>query len=253
MSGGVHASGLSGRNALVCGASSGIGRAIALGMQAAGARVWGLARRAEALAALGLDGVVAHDLENLEGLPGALAQLPPIHVLVNNSGGPPSGPILDAKPADFEQAFRRHVLASHRLVQLLLPGMVAADYGRIINVISTSVREPLPGLGVSNTTRGAMASWSKTLAKELPPMITINNVLPGYTDTDRLSELKTALGARRGMAPEQVEREWLASVPMGRLGRPEEIAAVAVFLASPAASYVRGQSIAADGGRLNAI
>ncbi len=253
MSGGVHASGLSGRNALVCGASSGIGRAIALGLQAAGARVWGLARRAEALAALGLDGVVAHDLENLEGLPGALAQLPPIHVLVNNSGGPPSGPILDAKPADFEQAFRRHVLASHRLVQLLLPGMVAADYGRIINVISTSVREPLPGLGVSNTTRGAMASWSKTLAKELPPMITINNVLPGYTDTDRLSELKTALGARRGMAPEQVEREWLASVPMGRLGRPEEIAAVAVFLASPAASYVRGQSIAADGGRLNAI
>ena len=253
MSGGVHASGLSGRNALVCGASSGIGRAIALGLQAAGARVWGLARRAEALAALGLDGVVAHDLENLEGLPGALAQLPPIHVLVNNSGGPPSGPILDAKPADFEQAFRRHVLASHRLVQLLLPGMVAADYGRIINVISTSVREPLPGLGVSNTTRGAMASWSKTLAKELPPMITINNVLPGYTDTDRLSELKTALGARRGMAPEQVEREWLASVPMGRLGRPEEIAAGAVFLASPAASYVRGQSIAADGGRLNAI
>lgn len=244
---------LSGRNALVCGASSGIGREIALGLRKAGARVWGLARRAEALAGLGLDGAVAHDLEDLDGLPGALAGLPPVHVLVNNAGGPPSGPILDAAPADFEKALRRHLFASHRLVQLLLPGMVKENYGRIVNVISTSVREPLPGLGVSNATRGAMASWAKTLAKELPPAVTINNVLPGYTDTERLAELKAALGARRGVPPEQVERDWLAMVPMGRLGRPEEVAAVAVFLASPAASYVRGQSIAADGGRLNGI
>ena len=244
---------LAGRNALVCGASSGIGRAISLGLQAAGARVWGLARRADALAELGLDGAVAHDLEDLDGLPSALAGLPPIHVLINNAGGPPSGPILDAKPADFEKAMRRHLHASHLLVQLLVPGMVKENYGRIVNVISTSVREPLPGLGVSNATRGAMASWAKTLAKELPPMITINNVLPGYTDTDRLGELKASLGARRGVAPEQVEHDWLATVPMGRLGRPEEVAAVAIFLASPAASYVRGQSIAADGGRLNGI
>ena len=244
---------LAGRNALVCGASSGIGRAIALGLQEAGAKVWGLARRADALAELGLDGVVAHDLENLDGLPAALAALPPIHILVNNAGGPPSGPILEATSVDSEKAIRRHLLASHRLVQLLVPGMVKDNYGRIINVISTSVREPLPGLGVSNATRGAVASWSKTLAKELPPMITINNVLPGYTDTDRLGELKATLGARRGVAPEQIERDWLATVPMARLGRPEEVAAVAVFFATPAASYVRGQSIAADGGRLNGI
>lgn len=253
MSASFAADALAGRNALVCGASAGIGRAIALGLKAAGARVWGLARRADALAALGLDGAVAHDLEDLDGLPRALAGLPPIHVLVNNAGGPPAGPILDARPADFERALRRHLLASHRLVQLLLPGMVKENYGRIVNVISTSVREPLPGLGVSNATRGAMAAWAKTLAKELPPPITVNNLLPGYTDTERLGELKAALGARRGVAPEQVEREWLASVPLGRLGRPEEVAAVAVFLASPAASYVRGQSIAADGGRLNGV
>lgn len=246
-------SALSGKNALVCGASSGIGRAIALGLKEAGASVWGLARSREKLAALGLAGAVAHDLEDLDGLPRALAGLPPIHVLINNSGGPPSGPILDAQPADFEKAFRRHVLASHRLVQLLLPGMVKEKYGRIVNVISTSVREPLVGLGVSNTVRGAMASWSKTLSKELPPGITINNVLPGFTDTERLAELKAAMGKRRGVPPEQVERDWLAMVPEGRLGRPEEIAALAVFLASPAASYVRGQSIAADGGRLGGI
>lgn len=253
MSGVFAADALAGRNALVCGASAGIGRAIACGLRDAGARVWGLARRGEEVARLGLAGVVAHDLEDLDGLPRALEGLPPIHVLVNNSGGPPAGPLLDARPADFERAFRRHVLASQRLVQLLLPGMVKENYGRIVNVISTSVREPLPGLGVSNTVRGAMASWAKTLAKELPAPVTINNLLPGYTDTERLAELKAALSARRGVPPEQVEREWLASVPLGRLGRPEEIAAVAVFLASPAASYVRGQSIAADGGRLGGI
>ncbi len=244
---------LADRNALVCGASAGIGRAIAQGLQAAGARVWGLARRGEELAKAGLDGMVAHDLEDLDGLARALAGLPPIHVLVNNAGGPPAGPLLEARDADFERPFRRHVLASHRLVQLLLPGMIQAGYGRIINVISTSVREPLVGLGVSNTVRGAMAAWSKTMSKELPPGITINNVLPGYTDTDRLAGLKAAMAARRGVTPAQVEREWLNAVPEGRLGRPEEIAAVAVFLASPAAAYVRGQSIAADGGRLGGI
>lgn len=253
MSATFAADALAGRNALVCGASSGIGRAIALGLQAAGARVWGLARRAEALAELDLTDTVAHDLEDLDGLPLALEGLPPIHVLVNNAGGPPARPLLEAEPADFEKAMRRHLHASHLLVQLLVPGMVKDNYGRIINVISTSVREPLPGLGVSNTVRGAMAAWAKTLSKELPPPVTINNVLPGYTDTERLSELKTALGARRGVPPEQVEREWLATVPLGRLGRPEEIAALAVFLASPAASYIRGQSIAADGGRLGTI
>ena len=147
----------------------------------------------------------------------------------------------------------RHVLASQTLVQLLLPGMQALKYGRIINIISTSVKEPIPGLGVSNTIRGAMASWSKTMSKELPPSITINNVLPGFTDTERLAELKTTLSVQKGISEADVENAWLATVPEGRLADPSELGSVIAFLSSPAASFVRGTSIPVDGGRTGSI
>jgi 3-oxoacyl-[acyl-carrier protein] reductase len=131
--------------------------------------------------------------------------------------------------------------------------MKQAGYGRIVNVISTSVKEPIPNLGVSNTIRAAMAAWAKTLAKELPPGITINSVLPGYVDTERLVGLSNALAAKQGKKPEEIKAGWLAVIPEGRLGRPEELGEVIAFLASPAGGYVRGVALPVDGGRLNGI
>ena len=139
------------------------------------------------------------------------------------------------------------------LTRLLLPGMVEAGYGRIINVISTSVREPIPGLGVSNTIRGAMASWAKSISRELPPGITINNVLPGFTDTERLTVLGEAVAERSGISLDQVREMWLSDVPEARLAKPGEIAAAIAFLASPAGAFVRGTSMPVDGGRLRSI
>ena len=252
---------LAGRHALVCGASAGIGRAIAQTLTDRGATVTALARRADALAELVADGAAARfiavDLDHRDGLREVLRALVadhgPVHVLVNNTGGPPSGGLLDATEADFLAALGRHLLAAHALVQELLPGMEAAGYGRIVNIVSTSVREPIKGLGVSNTTRGAVASWAKSLADELPPGVTINNVLPGFTDTDRLGSLAAARAARGGTTSDAVYEAWRAAVPEGRLGRPEEVAAMVAHLASPAGAYVRGQSIAVDGGRLRSI
>ncbi|MEE2829995.1 MAG: SDR family oxidoreductase [Myxococcota bacterium] len=262
----LPATSLSGLNALVCGASKGIGRAIALTFASRGASVTVLARSEESLvgllpelAAAGSPAprAVVADLDDREGLcdqvATLLAEAGPMHILVNNGGGPPGGPILDAAESEFLIAFGRHVLASHLLVGLLLPGMRQESYGRILNVVSTSVREPIPNLGVSNTTRGAVASWAKSVSRELPPGVTINNLLPGFTDTERLGTLGEAQASRRGVSREQVKADWLAEIPEGRLGRPDELAAMAAFLASPAGAYVRGQSIAVDGGRLRSI
>jgi len=197
------------------------------------------------------------DLEDRPTLSAAvqrlLADAGPVHVLVNNAGGPPSGPILDATEEDFLVALQRHLLASHLLVRAVLPGMVESGYGRIVNIISLSVREPIVGLGVSNTVRGAMASWAKTLSKELPAAVTVNNVLPGYTATERLQSLQSAIAERTGVTLDDVEKGWLDKVPEGRLGTPRELGAAVAFLASPAASYIRGVSLPVDGGRLSGL
>lgn len=256
--------GLRGRRALVCGASGGIGWEAALALARSGAHVIGLARREarleELVATIAAEGgeasFVTADLEDTEALTAAVDTLlsaSPIHVLVNNATGPASGPLLEAAPEAFLAGFQRHLVAAHVLVQRLVPGMVADDYGRIVNVISTSVREPIANLGVSNTVRGAMASWSKTLATELPAGLTINNVLPGFTATPRLASLADQLSASRGTSVEAVEATWLGQIPLGRLGDPAETAAVIAFLASPAAGYVRGVSLAVDGGRMRSI
>ncbi len=253
-------------HALVTGASQGIGRAAALALAAKGCTVTVLARRTETLSALvealkaaGAPDAfpLAADLEDRDALKpileSHLAAHGPVHILVNNAGGPPSGPILDADEADFLKAFGRLLMAPHLLVKLCLPGMVAAGYGRIINVISTSVREPLPNLGVSNTIRGATAAWAKTLAKELPPGITINNVLPGATATERLEAIERTTAAKTGRSVEAVKADMVRAIPEGRVADPAETAALIAFLAGPDAAYVRGQSIAVDGGRMNAI
>jgi 3-oxoacyl-[acyl-carrier protein] reductase len=256
---------LLGRAALVCGASRGIGRAAAIALANAGAHVVVLARNQPNLEALadeieeagGLALPVVADLDDRDGLEvavtQAIADVGPLTILINNTAGPKGGRLLDAEEDQLLSAFSRHVLSAHRLVRLLLPGMQAEGYGRIINVVSTSVREPIPGLGVSNTVRGAMASWAKTLSRELPPGVTINNVLPGYTDTDRLTELRQGRAKREGVSDAVILEQWKAAVPEGRLARPEETAAAILFLASPAAAYIRGVSLPVDGGRLRGI
>ncbi len=256
---------LTGRRALVCGASAGIGRATALALAAAGAEVTAVARSTAGLQSLvdeirsqnGTADWLQGDLEEREHLcdevSALIATTGPIHILINNTGGVPSGPILEANEADFLRPFGRHVLASQLLTQLLLPGMKEEGYGRILNIVSTSVREPIPGLGVSNTIRGAMAGWSKSLSRELPPGVTINNVLPGFTKTDRLNDLGQAIAGREGSTPEAVLSRWLTEVPEGRLAQPAEIAATVAFLASPSGAFVRGASIPVDGGRMRSI
>lgn len=256
---------LKGRHALVCGASRGIGRAAAVALAGLGCEVTALARSADKLdktvSVLREVGCararkLVVDLDDRAGLReavGALVAESPVHILINNTGGPKPGLLIEAEEEALLTGFGRHVLAGQAMVQLCLPGMKAAGYGRIINVISTSVREPIPNLGVSNTIRGAMASWSKTLSRELPPGVTINNILPGYTATDRLAEIAEAKAAKAGSDRAAIEEAWRGEVPERRLGRPEETGAAIAFLASPAAGYIRGVSLPVDGGRLRSI
>jgi 3-oxoacyl-[acyl-carrier protein] reductase len=256
---------LRGRRALVCGASSGIGRAAALALASLGAELGLLARRealldevAHEALALGASRVrpLVVDMQDRPSLREAARTLlldGPVHVLVNNTGGPRPGPILDADEDDFLEAFGRHVLTAHLLVRELLPAMREAGYGRILNVVSLSVREPLPGLGVSNTIRAAMAAWAKTLSMELPPGVTVNCVLPGYIATERAFSLMETVARAQASTAAQVEASWRNAIPEGRLGLPEEVGALLAFLASPAGAYVRGACIPVDGGRLRSL
>ncbi len=256
---------LEGRRALVCGGSRGIGRAAAEALAGLGAQVTLLARDSEALeaAVAGLPGGperhagIAADLGQTEALGRVIdtaAAGGPVHILVNNSGGPPAGPALGAEADAFTAAFGQHLLAAHALVRALVPGMRGEGYGRIINVISTSVREPIAGLGVSNTVRGAVASWSKTLAGELGGHgITVNNVLPGYTATERLDYIFELQARKAGRSVEDIENAALQQIPAGRFAKPEEIGNVVAFLASPAAAYINGVSLAVDGGRTKCL
>ena len=178
----------------------------------------------------------------------------PVHILINNTGGPAGGPVTAAKPDEFINAFRQHLICNHIITNLVTDGMKQAGYGRIINIISTSVKIPLKWLGVSNTIRGAVASWAKTMANELGAFgITVNNVLPGATSTERLDTILNNKSAKTGKNKEEVEQEMLDEIPARRFGKPEEIAAVVAFLASPAAAYVNGTSIPVDGGRTGSI
>lgn len=257
---------LKGKNALVCGSSSGIGKATAIMLSRLGANVTLLARNADKLAEvlveLARDAGQEHDFiindmaehQDLKHKMTGLIAQKKIHILINNTGGPPAGPVLSAEIEAFRQAFDQHLLAYHIIVQLLVPGMKEEAYGRIINVISTSVKQPLHGLGVSNTVRAAVANWSKTLATELAPFhITVNNVLPGATETDRLSSIIGSKAQKQGKSNEDMVADMLAEIPMKRFGRPEEIASAVAFLASPAAAYITGTQITVDGGRTGVL
>ncbi|MDP6562448.1 MAG: SDR family oxidoreductase [Candidatus Thalassarchaeum sp.] len=250
---------LDGQTALVCGASKGIGRACALMLARAGARVVACARSADALDALvGLmhgDGheTATLDLEDLDAVREFASGRGTIHILVNNSGGPPGGPLLENALDEFEGPFRRHLHAAHTITQALVPGMEASGTGRIVNIISTSVREPIDNIGLSNTLRGAMASWAKSLSRELPPCVTINNILPGFTDTDRLGSLAASISERTGKPVNDVRDDWMSGVPIQRLIDPLETAAAVTWLCLPSSGAVRGVSLAVDGGRMRSI
>ncbi|RNF83250.1 SDR family oxidoreductase [Montanilutibacter psychrotolerans] len=257
---------LAGKHALVCGASEGIGRATAHELALLGADVTVLARRPEVLAEVAASlprqgeqqhGWIAADVADHAALRAqvqALAAGKAVHILVNNTGGPPAGPAHTADGAAFLEAFGKHLLANQVLVQAVLPGMQSAGWGRIVNVISTSVKEPIVGLGVSNTIRGAVASWAKTLSRELAAQgITVNNLLPGFTETGRITQLVGDRARATGLPEAQIAEDMRKTVPAGRFAKPAEIGGVIAFLCSPAAAYVNGVSLAVDGGRMNSI
>ena len=258
---------LNGRHALVCGASQGIGLATANALAELGAHVTVLARRAEVLQEVAANlprprasqvhGWIAADTADLDAMRSQVAALcagKPVHILVNNTGGPPPGPVHGAEIAAFEAAYRQHLLANHVLAETVLPGMERDGYGRIVNVISTSVKEPLRGLGVSNTTRWAVASWAKTLATEVASKgITVNNVLPGSTETPRIEQIIQTTMQKTGEDRDTVYAKMAAEIPMGRFAKPEETAAAIAFLCSPATSYITGINLPVDGGRTRSL
>lgn len=251
-----------GKTALVCGASQGIGAAAAEALADLGCQVLLVARNKENLEAVRaqLSGsgheVLPCDFSNESDFQNLLTNLKSrkIEILVNNSGGPKGGAILSAEPEEFLNGIKGHIVIAQKLIQVLVPQMQAAGYGRIVNVISTSVKAPLPNLGVSNTVRGAMASWAKTLAGEVGAMgITVNNLLPGYTETARLSQLRKGNADRLKQSEEDVSKTWINTIPARRFGEPWEQGAAIAFLCSPLASYINGINLPVDGGRTQSL
>lgn len=258
---------LSGKNALVCGSTQGIGKAIAEELANLGASVTLCARNEEALEKVKSElfhtsgqhhQTLVADFSKPDQLKAVLdehiGQENTYHILINNTGGPPGGQAIDAGIDEFRIAFNQHLICNHILAQAVVPGMKGAAFGRIINIISTSVKIPLNGLGVSNTIRGAVANWSKTLANELGQFgITVNNVLPGATATQRLSSIIENKAKKTGKSIEEVDAAMKASVPAHRFADASEVAAAAAFLATPAASYINGVNLPVDGGRTGSL
>jgi 3-oxoacyl-[acyl-carrier protein] reductase len=257
---------LQGKTAVIGGSTQGIGLATAQELASLGATCILLARNEqslqEAVASLPTPHQQKHSYqvadfahpENVRQAINTIIAAGPVHILVNNTGGPPPGPVAEAEEGSFLAAFNQHLINNHLLVQAVLPSMKAANYGRIINIISTSVRIPVKNLGVSNTIRGAVASWAKTMSNELAQFgITVNNILPGYTKTQRLESLVQSIATKRKLDPADIEAEMMMEIPAKRFGESAEVGAVAAFLATPAAAYVNGVSIPVDGGKTGVI
>ena len=257
---------LKGKRAVVCGSSQGIGKAAAIELALLGATITLMARDETKLKAvvkeLSTHAGQVHDLlvadfnfpdQVKKAIEHALDR-GDVHILINNTGGPPAGHVMDAQAEDFIKALTSHLICSQLLVQSVIPGMKKNSYGRIINIISTSVKIPIKGLGVSNTVRGAMANWSKTLSLELASFgITVNNVLPGSTKTGRIESIIQTRAQKSGRLPAAIRDEMIAEIPAGRMAEPSEVAAAVAFLATPAAGYINGVSLPVDGGRTGSL
>ena len=251
------------KRALVCGASQGIGAATAIEMAKQGWQVTVASRSQEKLeklcATLPGDGhdFLAFDIgqpDQWEPMIQANHGKSPYSALVLNSGGPKGGPISQAAPEEFIQAMQNHLVANSVLTRIVMEQMKKQNWGRILTVTSTSVKVPIPHLGVSNTVRAAVASWGKTLSLELAPFgVTVNNVMPGFTQTPRLESLIRANADKLGKSFAEVESAWKDKVPMRRFAKPEETAGLIAFLMSEGADYITGQNIAVDGGRLGCL
>jgi len=255
------------KHALVCGSSKGIGASTAIELSKLGVSITLLARDKDSLAnvlkKLDTSSNQAHSfiladfddpIELKSKINNYVTNNPPIHILINNSGGPKPGPIINANTEDFITAFNRHLICNHILVQALVPSMKEANYGRIINITSTSVKQPIKGLGISNTIRGAVANWAKTLSFELGEFgITVNNILPGYTDTQRLQEIFLNKSKKSNFDIESIVSDAHSQIPLGRFADPKETAKAICFLASEDASYINGINLPVDGGRLSTL
>lgn len=256
---------LNNKNALVCGSTAGIGKATAIALASEGANVTLVARNENKLKAIlatlpqpGKHSYLVADFSNPYDL---LSQVTKFmntnhgfHIVINNTGGPKSGPVLTASLDEFESAFTNHLKCNHVIAQATIPFMKSEGYGRIINIISTSVKEPIPGLGVSNTIRGAVGNWSKTLASEVAEFgITVNNVLPGFTETERLTEIVKVKAASEGKNIEDMSEIMKHYTPANRFAKPEELADAITFLASERAAYINGINLPVDGGRTKSL
>jgi 3-oxoacyl-[acyl-carrier protein] reductase len=256
---------LKNKNALICGSTAGIGKASAMELADLGVNITLIARNEDKLKKVLSElptnqgqnhNYMVADFSNPNLLKETLSNniSRNYHILLNNTGGPKGGPIFNADLSEFTDTFSQHLLCNHLLVQAVVSGMKENGYGRIINIISTSVKQPIEGLGVSNTIRGAVANWSKTLASELGPFgITVNNVLPGATATERLDQIMINVGKKIGKSPEEASEVMRSIVPAKRFAQPEEIAYAVVFLASEAAGYINGINLPVDGGRTKSL
>ncbi len=255
------------KNALVCGASQGMGKAVAMQLAASGANVTLLARNRDLLESvleqLQNDGTQKHDYicSDIRDFQFISSQLQErisrgknYHILINNTGGPKPGALIEAEVEDLKEAFEQHVIAAQRLTKFLLPQMKTEKFGRIINIISVGLKQPIANLGVSNTIRGAMGSWGKTLSNELAPYgITVNNILPGYTNTERLQNLINTIAENKKISRDKVVEDIESEIPAGRLGKPEEISYIVTFLCSDLAGYINGINLPVDGGYLRTL
>ncbi len=258
---------LTNKTALVCGASQGLGAAVAKELALLGANVIVLARNENNLKNVvqSLDTLKQqqHDYivadtsqpeQTRDKVKNFIAQGNIIHILINNTGGPPSAPMIETKAENLLAAFQSHLITAHLLVQTVIEGMKAAGFGRIVNITSVSVKQPINGLGISNAVRAAVANWGKTLANEIAQYgITVNNVLPGYTMTGRLDYLFGIQATNTLTTVEAIVQKTASQIPAGRLGEPEELAATVAFLCSPAASYINGINLPVDGGRTGGL